>query len=306
MNIGMTVPSNPKKLLTRYFYELETAELRRQGHKVRWLPLAYIGTALTKDSPRIKKLDFIVCHFLEMGINAAKLEKPFCAIYHGPNPLKERLAKKLETIDNCKFIGYEADYHRMMLENWGITKKPIKYVIPPVNVDLFTREKELGNRVLCGSRLIPVKGIDVAINAVNDIWVYGNGDPKYVEQLREISNKATFVGQLGHKQLKDFLEEGYLYLFPGISSPQVAGRTDGMPTAVQEAMAMELQVIASPVGAIPELPTVHLVEPDPKLIRKKMEEIPKERNIKGRNFIRKNFAPKIVIDKLIKDIEEVI
>lgn len=61
----------------------------------------------------------------------------------------------------------------------------------------------------------------------------------------EIPNNVVLTGNLPHSQVETYLRKADLFLFPS--------KTEGFPTAVLEAMAFGLPIIASGVGAIPEM-----------------------------------------------------
>lgn len=306
MNIGFILPNNLNKIGTRHFYLLEINEMIKQGHTITPIPVNTFNYPTPGNKGIFKKIDFVIAHYPQMGIYADRLGKPFGTIYHGPTESLKSVFEELNKMDNCKWIGYECDYNKKMLEDWNI-KKDLTYWIPVVDTSLFIRKEPLGDRVLCGSRHIRMKGIDVAIKAYDDIWCFGDGDDKeYTELLHSISKNTHFTGRLKHDGLKELFEKGWLYLFPSTTSFKTTtiNKTDGIPTVIQEALAMGLQVIASPIGGVPEIKHIHLCEPNVEKIKDMIDKVPKKLNEEGMKYIHEGFNPKICVNKMLKDIED--
>lgn len=305
MNIGFILPSNEKKMDTRHFYKLEMEEMKKRGHTISELPITLFNYPNLKMRKYIRDIDFVIAHYPQMGIYANILNKPFGVIYHGPTESLRETFEAIDSMDNCKWIASECKYNEDMLLSWKI-KKDLKYWVPVVNTNLFTRKSELiGDKVICGSRLIRMKGIHHAIKSYDGIWCFGDSqDILYIDYLKSLSTKTNFTGHLSHHKLRDLFEDGWLYLFPSTlctkENPQ--NKTDGIPTVIQEALAMGLQVIASPIGGISEIKHIHLCEPDDIKIKEMIDSIPKELNKKGMDYIHNEFNPKICVDRMLKDI----
>lgn len=107
-------------------------------------------------------------------------------------------------------------------------------------------------------RLSPEKGIDVLIQTIklltsrdDDIKVLIAGDGILRETVEkelenEIKNgKVQLLGWLSHEKIPEFLSQIRLLLMPSY--------TEGLPSGLIEAMACGTPVIASPVGAIPNV-----------------------------------------------------
>jgi glycosyltransferase involved in cell wall biosynthesis len=111
-----------------------------------------------------------------------------------------------------------------------------------------------GTYALVVSRLSPEKGVDVAVDACRmaGIQLVVAGDGPEVAALRERAGDAAvrFVGRVDDTELAELRAGASIALVPSRSA-----ETFGMAAA--EAMAAGLPVVASRVGALPEL-----VEPD--------------------------------------------
>jgi glycosyltransferase involved in cell wall biosynthesis len=108
--------------------------------------------------------------------------------------------------------------------------------------------------------LLRGKGLEVALRAWHALrddlaggrfLVVGDGDHRLeLEQLTDqlgLADMVRFVGAVPSDEVAPYLAAADVFLFPSFS--------EGSPRAVLEAMSMELPVIASRVGGIPELIT---------------------------------------------------
>jgi glycosyltransferase involved in cell wall biosynthesis len=111
-----------------------------------------------------------------------------------------------------------------------------------------------GSYALVVARLAPEKGVDVAIDACREagmpLVVAGDGPERAALARRAGDGAVRFVGHVGERELAELRAGAAIALAPSRSA-----ETFGL--AVAEAMAAGLPVIASRVGALPEL-----VEPD--------------------------------------------
>lgn len=120
---------------------------------------------------------------------------------------------------------------------------------PPVKVS-DAASPATGTYALVVSRLSPEKGVDVAIEACRiakvPLVVAGDGPEREVLWARAGEGDVRFMGHVGEAELKRLRNGAALAIVPSRSA-----ETFGMAAA--EAMAAGLPVVASRVGALPEL-----------------------------------------------------
>ncbi|HEY3865242.1 MAG TPA: glycosyltransferase family 4 protein [Solirubrobacteraceae bacterium] len=121
---------------------------------------------------------------------------------------------------------------------------------PPVRVAARASRAVAGSYALVVSRLSPEKGVDVAIDACRAagvaLVVAGDGPERDALRARAVGADVRFVGHVDDEQLAALRASAALALAPSRSA-----ETFGLAAA--EAMAVGLPVVASRVGALPEL-----------------------------------------------------
>lgn len=296
MNIGLFNTRGINK--TEHFIPLELQELKKRNidTKLYWVK----GEHPTREEA--KSMDFAVYHFVPTALHFRRMGIPYC-ILPTANDIFPDDGEKLKILDkdkNCKFIGYQSFYHKRKYDEWGITK-PTVYVPHCVRTDLFvpTYGKNGGrNKIIAGGRLIPKKGLH-QLSSVDNLTIFGEGPLIY--ELQKQMPTARFTEYLEGEQLKDLMNESWLYLFPAVITSD--GDSDGIPNTIKEAMLMRLQVIASPVAGIPELENISILS-DWSKINQVIEDMPKQPNWKGEQEIRKLYNPKSCINKLLEGFEK--
>jgi glycosyltransferase involved in cell wall biosynthesis len=121
---------------------------------------------------------------------------------------------------------------------------------PPIAVSVSESRAAADGYALVVSRLAPEKGVDVAIEACRAagiaLVVAGDGPERAALQARAAGAEVRFVGHVDDVELARLRAGAALALVPSRSA-----ETFGLAAA--EAMAVGLPVLASRVGALPEL-----------------------------------------------------
>src|SRR5690606_10055836 len=102
----------------------------------------------------------------------------------------------------------------------------------------FVKEKKSVFKIITVANLVPVKGLEVLIHAVNNIKqldfhldVLGNDTGDYAKSLKqmvidfELENKITFLGS--QPDVRPYLSTSDLFIIPTLDE----GRKEGMPMA---------------------------------------------------------------------------
>lgn len=299
MNIGYVLYDYP--LPSETWIPLEIEELVMRGHNVKVHRLQY---------PYVKldDCDFILSHFAHIALKASEWGKPFGFVAHAWDIWTDNGKKFKEVVSkpNCKFVGYISEYHKEKFLEWGVPEEKLVFWGACVDVDRLKRRKTMGGKIICGGRFVDKKGLDIAIKAVPDITVFGEGD--LAPKLKAISNRAKFVGWLDRDEMHNLLEKSWLLVAPSRVSKN--GDTEGISTLVLEALCMGLQVITTDVGGNRDLKLysdrVHFVDVDDvDGIRDLVDRLPHLYDLSARNKIAQQRSPKAIVDNLESKIIEV-
>ncbi len=119
--------------------------------------------------------------------------------------------------------------------------------------------------ILIASRLVTLKGIDVAIAAMAHVrtrarLVIAGDGPERAALSAHAGAAVTFVGQVEASLRDRLLGEASVVVVPSRVMP--SGRTEGTPMIALEALAAGVPVVASAVGGLCELSAVRLVQPE--------------------------------------------
>lgn len=148
------------------------------------------------------------------------------------------------------------------MKDYFPNKKSQKLV--PLGIDTeYYKPKGLVNKsvdtfnIVTVANLVPVKGIEVLLKAIqllNDknirLTVAGNNENEYSQGLVElckelkINDQVEFLGKIA--DVRTDIEESDVYIIPTLN----AGRKEGMPMALVEAMCMSVPVIGSNISGI--------------------------------------------------------
>lgn len=114
-----------------------------------------------------------------------------------------------------------------------------------------------GPVVLFVGRLVPVKGLDILLEAMHytqgRLFIVGSGPLESVlrEQAKVLGDRVQFLGPVSHEQLRNLYASADCLAVSSIVMKN--GYSDGRPTVLAEAMASGLPIIATQSGGIPDL-----------------------------------------------------
>ena len=106
--------------------------------------------------------------------------------------------------------------------------------------------------ILCSSRLVPAKGVNILIDAFNGIEgnnylvIVGDGPQrKVLENLAANDKRIKFVGNISIKDMPNFYAAADIFVLPSFF--------DWAPNSLLEAMAMGKICVATKAGGVPEM-----------------------------------------------------
>jgi len=228
---------------------------------------------------RIADWDLVVAHWLPCAVAAlpaiATTRKPLLAIAHGGDvhtlrrlhllapvlhALRARRARLVFVAEELRAISQRA---APSLARWLDDA-----IVQPMGVDVarfaaLTRAPAQPPHILVAARLVPIKGVDVAIDAMTRLpevrlVIAGDGPERTALAQRAPAN-VTFVGEVDGAARDRLLATASVVVVP--SRVLANGRSEGTPTIALEALAAGVPVIASAVGGLGDLPA-RLVPPD--------------------------------------------
>lgn len=191
---------------------------------------------------------------------------------HGKASIKGRIYTLLELFTNQSLDLYitVSEKDRQSLLRAGLPEDKVKLIYNAVDMktsaipgdsEWLRKKFDLPlDSMICTAvgRLVPVKGYDVLINAVQKIasqvpqlycLIVGEGEGK--EELREqirgagLENRVHLLGYYDRQNAMSILKSSDIFVMPS--------RYEGTPIALLEAAALARPILASATGGIPEL-----------------------------------------------------
>jgi glycosyltransferase involved in cell wall biosynthesis len=172
-----------------------------------------------------------------------------------------------EKIARASLIVTESAYHQRFLEECGAPPGKVRIIHLSPNGQMLDAIPAASRRdalVVSICRLHPIKGLVHALravakvrNAVPDLEyvIVGTGPLRssLIEEVRRLDLERTvrFAGAMTNAMACALLREATVFLLPSVIAPD--GDRDGTPTAIAEAMQLEVPVISSRISGIPEL-----------------------------------------------------
>jgi glycosyltransferase involved in cell wall biosynthesis len=138
-----------------------------------------------------------------------------------------------------------------------------------IDVDHFARLPRAPNgSVVMLTRLVPIKGIDIAIAATRNhhLVIAGDGPDAYPH-----GDNVTFLGAVDAARRDELLSAASVVIIPSRVLPN--GRSEGTPVVALEALAAGVPVIASRTGGLADLPVIHVAPDDPAALATAIERV---------------------------------
>ena len=184
----------------------------------------------------------------------------------GLKSTNDNLFKPVEILSkiNCTLSNHIILYSENLIKEWNLEKYKDKISVAHkhfIDFDKFKTKKEFYEKDdLVGyiGRLSEEKGVLNFVKAIPEIikkrddlgfLIGGDGQlrdeiEKYLNE-NDLKDKVKLAGWIPHDKLPDFLNELKLVVLPSY--------TEGLPNLMLEAMACGTPVLATPVGAIPDV-----------------------------------------------------
>ncbi len=199
-----------------------------------------------------------------------KLNVPFVARVHGTDinettqyPFRRKMIRT--SLNSSKAIVANSKGLIARMQEIGIQENKFHFILNGVDRDIFKvldKEEALKKckikndrrHILFVGNLVEVKGVRYLIDAlreIKDAQLNIIGDGTLLNQLKTqaqqlgVAERINFVGRINHCELAQWFNACDVFCLPSLN--------EGCPNVVLEALACQTPVVASNVGAIPDL-----------------------------------------------------
>lgn len=257
---------------SRLFYDGGAPEALERGGRI-LEAASFTAQLAARVALRASHWDLAIAHWLAPSALAALPTRvPLVAIAHGGDVhtlARTRLLGPALALLRARRarLAFASDELRAIAARHGNVGDAI---VQPMGVDLahFARLDRAPARppiILVLARLVPIKGVDVAIAAMARVRtpahlvVAGDG-PERARLEQPERPDVELIGAVDTSRRDELLSRASLVVVP--SRVLSNGRSEGMPVVAFEALASGVPVVASAVGGLRELAGIALVPPD--------------------------------------------
>lgn len=229
---------------------------------------------------RARRWDRIVAHWLVPAalVAAAVSQKPLVAIAHGGDVhTLRRLGLLAPTLRLLRARRARVVFVSAALRELARAAVPgFDGDVQPMGIDVarfaaIERRPASVPTVLVAARLVPIKGVDVAIDALarlpapTRLVIAGDGPLREAlwQHVRErgVADRVELLGQVNTATRDRLLGSASVVVVP--SRVVAGGRSEGAPLVAIEALAAGVPVVASKVGGLAELPAAGVAHVPP-------------------------------------------
>lgn len=185
--------------------------------------------------------------------------------YYGPRRGNQIYRRTLSSLD--RIIVVSRDLQNKLVLDYGVSPERISVIFNGVDLSQFAPSDSFNSRAqlglptdipigICVARLSEEKNIDILIKAIAKfthrtfrMYIVGDGSMKtQIQRLIDdccVQESVLLVGPVPHDQIRLWLSAGNFFCLPS--------QREGCPVVIHEALACGRPVVATAVGAIPDL-----------------------------------------------------
>ena len=188
------------------------------------------------------------------------------ATYHRGEAGRRRYAQMFSVVDR---VGYGTEFMQGLLLEMGARPEQLVFMPSTFRMDrlVFRSARPASSddelRLVTTARLMPCKGIDIALRAVDRLRREGVnvrydilGQGPLLGELQSMSRDlglddiVTFHGRVAYPKVVRTLEQSDVFFLPGVIADD--GTEENQCGSVTEAAAIGLPIVSSNIGGIPE------------------------------------------------------
>lgn len=291
-----------------------------------------------------KSFDILHAHFGPLGVEATILKKmgvfncPIICSFHGFDvdriDFRSNKGYYDDLFEYARILTVNSNFTLYNLEKLGCSRDKIRVIPESLKIINFDNKRNRSNRngfinLISIGRFVEFKGFEYSIRAIHKLKGIGVGNIKYQiigsgpleESLKNLvktlnlQNEVRFLGYKTQDEIYLLLSKADIFILTGVTSQD--GRQENQGLVIQEAQAMNLPVIVSDIGGVPEgmidnVTGILVKEKDVEGIVAAMEilinndELRKNMGAKGREFVKARFDTEIVNQQLLNVYQEVL